>query len=200
VFAKLEVQVDDKYLTIWYRSMILFRMWIGGDGQPFGRVYPDRLDMSEQQPPMSGTKRLEVHLLTKKKDEYHPMALPRLISQRLEDETVVKPEERRRTPSSGSSSGPLIDSHAVSNVLNAVLDSELVHAGNDDKNLRALESRRIAIEEHVGIGSVAAVRANFTRGSYGDPETLLQTRLTWLTRNEPERLRKMIEDSKGGTC
>jgi hypothetical protein len=52
----------------------------------------------------------------------------------------------------------------------------------------------------VGIGSVAAVRANFTRGSYGDPETLLQTRLTWLTRNEPERLRKMIEDSKGGTC
>lgn len=199
MFAKLEVQVDDKYLTIWYRSMILFRMWIGEGGQPFGRVYPERLDMSEQQPPMSGTKRLEVHLLTKQKDDYHPMALPRLIAQRLEDDTVVKPEERKRAYSSGSSSGPLIDNHAVSNVLNQVLDSELVHAGNEDKNLRALESRRIAIEEHVGIGSVAAVRANFTRGRYGDPEELIATRLSWLTRHEPERLRKMIEESKGGT-
>lgn len=200
MFSKLEVQVDDKCLTIWYGGHIVWRMWVTQDNQLHGRVWTERVDMSELQPPMSGGKRLEVHVLTKQEKEDYSMALPRLVSQRLEDDTVIRPAERRSRHQSTGIGGPLIDQHEVSNVLLAVLDSVLMSQGDDSKKLQALESRRIAAQENVGVGSVAAVRANFTRGRYGDPETMLNERLSWLTRNDPERLRGMIDTAKGATA
>lgn len=183
---KIEVEIDDDTITIWHKYQLAVRLSIGQDGRmhvclPGNNVEPHRTFNSGVP-----HRKIEVETLVKRKEQI--VGLPRLVAARAEDGKVFRPEARKRVGSSGGSGndGPLITETERDITLNAVLDS-MISYPDASKEIVAGESHRIAAMLKIGVGSVAAVRANLTRGTYGDPDTLIATRTSWLRKNAPHR-------------
>lgn len=187
---KIEVEIHDEALTLWHRFRLALRFTVDADGMIHVCI-PDTTNLevhySFNPPSLAHPRKLLVETLVKRKEEI--VGLPRLVSARVEDGQVFRPEPRRGMGSSGgSSSGPLINEHERDNTLTAIVDSMIANPNASDKEIAA-ESHRIALDLGIKLGSVAAVRANFTRGRYGDPDTIIATRISWLRRNAPLRSR-----------
>lgn len=118
-----------------------------------------------------------------RKPEENQVALPTYSKQLIETDTDVTPKVKPRTyaHTSGQSPTSIAGSEAVNHVLNAILDSMIDLPDQTDEE-RVAESKRIAAQLGVTVQSLAAVRANFTRGTYGDPEVVLATRKSYLAK------------------
>ena len=182
-----EIEVNDTTITIWHKFSVMLKLMVGEDGRIHlcvPNVEAMETHESYNPPRPIHPRKIEVNSLVKKKEAY--VALPRLVSARLEDGEVFRPETIKRATSSGGGGGPLINENEANIVLNAVCDSFLAKP-NQTKDEIAAESHRIANDLNIRVGSVAAVRANFTRGTYGDPDTIIATRAAYLRRHAPLR-------------
>lgn len=105
------------------------------------------------------------------------MALPKYQKEKV-DETkprVIRASRKPKVGSGGNSGPDTIAETQRDKVLNAILDSLLDHP-DQDKTFTSTETKRIAKKYNQGHMQVAGVRANLTRGSYGDLDKMLRSR------------------------
>jgi hypothetical protein len=184
--AKLEVHVDDRSLQVWRDFQTVFRVWFDPVDHHLVVSCPkfDEIEWVNHltQPP-AASPQIEVDSVVRQKDAFS-MSLPRLSSKRLQDGDTFAPTPEPKSSSGGSHTGTGMGHHTRDVILNSILDSMLANP-NASKRTTEQESARIAKECGVSIGSVAAVRANYTRGRYGEPDSVLRLRATFLQKNAP---------------
>lgn len=179
---KIEVQVEDHQVTLWWRHQVIARLQITERGVAWLNVPHDSTAVHDNfLGPPGKSHQLEVTTLVKRKEEI--VGLPRLIGGRIEDGQVFTPKRPRSGSSSSRGDGPLIGKELVDAIINEVCDSYIA-TPHQTLAFTQAESRRIANKFSVGVGSVAAVRANMTRGTYDhDVDTLIALRRSYLKRH-----------------
>lgn len=154
------------------RTILEFTVIVGEHGKQ-GHVFVPAASQAEHLwetlPVVEGLP-ITVDVVTYEK-EAESLSLPRVNRERAQTRTL-RPSPKRQTQQYDSKSDT-ITVPEKNKVLDMVLKS-LKNNPHQTKAEIAAETHRIAERCHVGVMAVAGVRANLTRGRYGNVKTLLR--------------------------
>lgn len=171
--SKLEVYVSETRLTI-AKGHTIAEFSIDADRQLHVRVPPEVIGevVWETDVVLAATP-LQVDVIVYEKED-SAVALPRTRAQRKTATTeTIRPARRAKPSRTYLSRTDGITDPQKEKVLNMVLRS-LKRNPHQSRAEVAAESHRIADACGVGVMAVAGVRANLTRGAYGDPKKLIK--------------------------
>lgn len=170
-FTEVELVIKDTRVELWYQSRHQATIVVQDSGELTLCLHGKELTLTDQSLHL-GVKKLDVYTLIKEEDQG---SIVPIIPKRKElARTRVVKASRAPKPTSSSSTDS-IETHSRDKVLDAILDSLLDHP-EQTKSFTSAETRRIAKKYDQGVYVVAGVRANLTRGSYGDLNKVLDTR------------------------
>lgn len=171
-YTEIELIVHDTSVEVWRRAKQVVSFAVNGAGG-LCFMLRDTADMEWVQHLPLDRKNLDVYLVRYHKEGI--MALPRTVKEPVQT-TVVKARRKTAGPGPDTVNVDHIPESKRDQVLGAILDSMI---DQPDQTRSQIADIGIAIAERYGERkmAVAGVRANLTRGAYGDIKILISNRI-----------------------
>lgn len=169
-YSNIEILVREKQIEIWYHHRHYLSIGIQPGDRPFlmdARRY-DEIDLVDNLP--LSLNKLDVDLTVGERD------IMGLVKNRTSKATTQRIEVSRApvVPQQGETI-PRVNEYVRDHILSEILDS-LARYPHQTRKETVQETERIARTYKEGKYVVAGIRANLTRGTYGDSEKLIAQR------------------------